>query len=31
LPVECNVVNSYFWSGKTFAAQYFTAVPFGLK
>jgi TRAP-type mannitol/chloroaromatic compound transport system substrate-binding protein len=29
--VECNVANSYFWSGKTFAAQYFTAVPFGLN
>lgn len=26
-----NVANSYFWSGKTFAAQYFTAVPFGLN
>ena len=29
--VEMNVANSYFWSGKTFAAQYFTAVPFGLN
>ena len=26
-----NCANSYFWSGKTFAAQYFTAVPFGLN
>jgi TRAP-type mannitol/chloroaromatic compound transport system substrate-binding protein len=29
--VEMNAANSYFWSGKTFAAQYFTAVPFGLN
>ena len=29
--VEMNVANSYFWTGKTFAAQYFTAVPFGLN
>ncbi len=29
--VEMNCANSYFWSGKTFAAQYFTAVPFGLN
>jgi TRAP-type mannitol/chloroaromatic compound transport system substrate-binding protein len=29
--VECNVANSYFWTGKSFAAQYFTAVPFGLN
>lgn len=29
--VEMNVANAYFWSGKTFAAQYFTAVPFGLN
>src|SRR5688572_1364504 len=29
--VEMNHANSYFWTGKTFAAQYFTAVPFGLK
>jgi TRAP-type mannitol/chloroaromatic compound transport system substrate-binding protein len=28
--VEMNHANSYFWTGKTFAAQYFTAVPFGL-
>lgn len=24
------VCNSYYWSGKSFAAQYFTAVPFGM-
>lgn len=29
--VEMNCANSYFWSGKTFAAQYFTAVPFGMN
>jgi TRAP-type mannitol/chloroaromatic compound transport system substrate-binding protein len=29
--VECNYANSYFWTGKSFAAQYFTAVPFGLN
>ena len=29
--VETNVANSYFWSGKTFAAQYFTTVPFGMS
>ncbi|MFN3459733.1 MAG: TRAP transporter substrate-binding protein [Oceanibaculum sp.] len=29
--VEMNAANSYFWSGKTFAAQYFTTVPFGLS
>lgn len=29
--VEMNSANSYFWSGKTFAAQYFTAVPFGMN
>jgi TRAP-type mannitol/chloroaromatic compound transport system substrate-binding protein len=29
--VEMNAANAYFWSGKTFAAQYFTAVPFGLN
>lgn len=28
--VEMNHANSYFWTDKTFAAQYFTAVPFGL-
>ena len=26
-----NYANSYFWTGKSFAAQYFTAVPFGLN
>lgn len=29
--VESNAANSYFWSGKTFAAQYFTTVPFGMS
>lgn len=29
--VEMNYANSYFWTGKSFAAQYFTAVPFGLN
>jgi TRAP-type mannitol/chloroaromatic compound transport system substrate-binding protein len=29
--VEMNYANAYFWTGKTFAAQYFTAVPFGLN
>ncbi len=29
--VEMNHANSYFWTGKVFAAQYFTAVPFGLN
>ncbi len=29
--VEMNTANSFFWAGKTFAAQYFTAVPFGLN
>jgi TRAP-type mannitol/chloroaromatic compound transport system substrate-binding protein len=29
--VECNYANAYFWTGKSFAAQYFTAVPFGLN
>ena len=29
--VEMNHANSFFWTGKTFAAQYFTAVPFGLN
>jgi TRAP-type mannitol/chloroaromatic compound transport system substrate-binding protein len=29
--VEMNHANAYFWAGKTFAAQYFTAVPFGLN
>ena len=26
-----NHANAYFWTGKTFAAQYFTAVPFGFN
>jgi TRAP-type mannitol/chloroaromatic compound transport system substrate-binding protein len=29
--VEMNYANSYFWTGKTFAAQYFCAVPFGMN
>jgi TRAP-type mannitol/chloroaromatic compound transport system substrate-binding protein len=29
--VQMNYANAYFWTGKTFAAQYFTAVPFGLN
>ena len=29
--VEMNPANSYFWTGKTFAAPYFCAVPFGLN
>jgi TRAP-type mannitol/chloroaromatic compound transport system substrate-binding protein len=29
--VEMNHANAYFWTGKTFAAQYFTAVPFGMN
>ena len=29
--VEMNHANSYFWTGKTAAAQYFTAVPFGMN
>jgi TRAP-type mannitol/chloroaromatic compound transport system substrate-binding protein len=29
--VEMNYANAYFWAGKTFAAQFFTAVPFGLN
>lgn len=28
--VEMNAANSYFWAGKIPAAQYFTAVPFGM-
>ena len=28
--VDMNWGNAYFWSGKSFAAQYFTAVPFGM-
>ena len=29
--VEMNYANAYFWTGKLFAGQYFTAVPFGLN
>ncbi|MEP9349350.1 TRAP transporter substrate-binding protein [Xanthobacter sp. KR7-225] len=29
--VEMNYANAYFWTGKSFAAQFFTAVPFGLN
>ncbi len=29
--VEMNAANSYFWAGKSAAAQYFTTVPFGLN
>lgn len=29
--VEMNYGNAYFWTGKSFSAQYFTAVPFGLN
>lgn len=29
--VEMNHGVSYFWSGKTFAAQYFATVPFGMS
>jgi len=29
--IEMNWGNSFFWAGKTFAAQYFTAVPFGMN
>ncbi len=29
--VECSYANAYFWTGRSFAAQYFTAVPFGLN
>lgn len=28
--VDMNWGNSYYWAGKSFAAQYFTAVPFGM-
>ncbi len=28
--VDMNWANAYFWAGKSFAAQYFTTVPFGL-
>src|SRR5262245_57567043 len=29
--VEMNYANSYFWTGKTFAGQYFCAVPFRMN
>src|SRR3546814_546952 len=29
--VEMNAANAYFWAGKSFAAQYFTTVHFGLN
>src|SRR5690606_24036849 len=29
--IEANAANSYFWSGKSFAAQYFTTMPFGMS
>lgn len=29
--VEMNHACSYYWSGQTFAAQYFTTVPFGMS
>ncbi|RXK11804.1 ABC transporter substrate-binding protein [Halarcobacter mediterraneus] len=29
--IQMNWGNSFFWAGKTFAAQYFTAVPFGMN
>ncbi|WP_029031014.1 TRAP transporter substrate-binding protein [Salinarimonas rosea] len=29
--VEANAANSYFWAGRSFAAQYFTTVPFGMS
>lgn len=29
--VEMNHSNAYFWTGKTAAAQYFAAVPFGMN
>jgi Bacterial extracellular solute-binding protein, family 7 len=29
--VEMNYAKSYFWTGKVFAAQYFTAAPFGMN
>jgi TRAP-type mannitol/chloroaromatic compound transport system substrate-binding protein len=31
LKIQMNCANAYFWAGKTFAAQYFTAVPFGFN
>ena len=29
--VQMNAANAYFWAGRSFAAQYFTTVPFGLN
>lgn len=29
--IELHYSNSYYWSGKSFAAQYFTTVPFGMS
>jgi len=29
--IESNAGTSYFWAGKTFAAQYFSTVPFGMS
>jgi len=29
--IHMHYSNSYYWSGKTFAAQYFTTVPFGMS
>ncbi len=29
--IEMNAANSYFWSGRSFALNYFTTVPFGLS
>lgn len=29
--IQMNAANSYFWAGRSFAAQYFTTVPFGLN
>lgn len=29
--VEMNAANAYFWAGRVPAAQYFTAVPFGMN
>lgn len=29
--IEMNWANSYYWAGKTFAAQFFTTVPFGMN
>jgi TRAP-type mannitol/chloroaromatic compound transport system substrate-binding protein len=29
--IEMNAANSYFWSGRSFALNYFTTVPFGMS